>query len=187
MDLIERGYTSPTELFVRGGSNGGLLTAVALTRYPELIGGAVVQVPLTDMLRYHHWLAGASWMAEYGNPDDPGDRAVLESYSPVHNVLSKDIKAYPPALVTTSTKDDRVHPAHARIFAARLEQAGQCVEYWENPEGGHAGAAGPQQVADMESLIFAWLDKHLSTRLVTAPGTVRVSHTSSSDTSSQEH
>lgn len=157
MDLHSRGYTTPPLTAVRGGSNGGLLTSQALTQYPELIGAAVIQVPLTDMLRYHTWLAGASWMGEYGDPDIPEERAVLESYSPLHHVVPREERPYPPALVTTSTRDDRVHPAHARLFARALAEAGQPVDYWENTEGGHAGAADFTQVAAVESLIATWL------------------------------
>lgn len=157
-DLVARGYAKPEQIAIRGGSNGGLLTSGALTQYPESFGAAVVQVPLTDMLRYHTWSAGASWMAEYGNPDDPAERAVLEKYSPLHNV---EKRPYPPALVTTSTRDDRVHPAHARLFAQALRDAGQPVDYYENTEGGHAGASDNKQVAFMEALIYTWIDAAL--------------------------
>ncbi|WP_034648818.1 prolyl oligopeptidase family serine peptidase [Corynebacterium vitaeruminis] len=179
-DLVARGYTTPRQLVVRGGSNGGLLTSVALTRYPELIGAAVIQVPLTDMLRYHTWSAGASWMAEYGDPEGPEREALLE-YSPLRNIaLNPQVAAtsptslvdgvppaprsesYPPALVTTSTRDDRVHPAHARLFALALKRAGQPVDYFENSEGGHAGAADNAQTAAMEALVYGWLFAHLA-------------------------
>lgn len=156
-DLHARGYTTPELTAIRGGSNGGLLTSGALTQYPELLGAAVIQVPLTDMLRYHTWSAGASWMAEYGDPEVPEERAVIESYSPLHNVVPRSDRPYPPALVTTSTRDDRVHPAHARLFARRLAEAGQPVDYFENTEGGHAGAADNTQVARVESLVYTWL------------------------------
>lgn len=160
-DLVERGYTSPSQIAIRGGSNGGLLTSGALVQYPELLGAAVIQVPLTDMLRYHTWSAGASWMAEYGDPDDPAERAALERWSPLHNVEAGVDKQYPPALVTTSTRDDRVHPAHARLFAHALRAAGQPVDYFENMEGGHAGAADNAQVARVEALIFEWLNQQV--------------------------
>lgn len=156
-DLIARGYATPELLGVRGGSNGGLLTAVALTSYPELLGAAVSQVPLADMLRYHRLSAGASWMAEYGDPDDPAEREVIASYSPVQRVAAAAERRYPPALVTTSTRDDRVHPAHARTLAWALAAAGQEVDYWENVEGGHGGAADNAQAAFAEALIHAWL------------------------------
>lgn len=167
-DLHARGYTTPELTAVRGGSNGGLLTSAALNRYPELLGAVVTQVPLADMLRYHTWSAGASWMAEYGDPDIPAEREVLASYSPLHNVSPRSERPYPPTLVTTSTRDDRVHPAHARLLARRLAEAGQRVDYFENTEGGHAGAADNTQVARVESLIYAWLLLQLEPR-VTSP------------------
>ncbi|WKD59939.1 prolyl oligopeptidase family serine peptidase [Corynebacterium caspium] len=160
-DLVQRGYARPAQLAIRGGSNGGLLTATALTRYPEAFGAAVIQVPLTDMLRYNQWSAGASWMAEYGDPADPVQLKVLKRYSPLHNVAQVVARKYPPALVTTSTRDDRVHPAHARLFAQALASAGQQVDYFENIEGGHAGAADNAQVAQVESLVFSWLARAL--------------------------
>lgn len=160
-DLAARGLSTSAQIGIRGGSNGGLLSAVALTRYPEALGAAVSQVPLTDMLRYHTWLAGASWMAEYGDPDDPQERAVLERYSPLHQVVPRAQRPYPPVLITTSTRDDRVHPAHARLFAAALGDAEQPVDYVENIEGGHAGAADNAQTARVESIVAAWLVEHL--------------------------
>lgn len=163
-DIAARGLSTPRLIGIRGGSNGGLLSAVAVTRYPSAMGAVVSQVPLTDMLRYHTWLAGASWIAEYGDPEDPKERAVLESYSPLHRVVDRGERAYPPTLVTTSTRDDRVHPAHARLFADALRRAGQPVDYVENIEGGHAGAADNEQVARMESIIAAWLIEHLESK-----------------------
>lgn len=162
-DLVERGYATPELIGIRGGSNGGLLTAGALVQYPQALGAAVIQVPLTDMVRYHTWSAGASWMAEYGDPDIPEERAAIDSWSPLHNV--SDSPPYPPALVTTSTRDDRVHPAHARLFAQALKEAGQPVDYFENTEGGHAGASDNEQVARVESLIYTWLIQRLVPRL----------------------
>ena len=156
-DIVARGYSTVSQLGIRGGSNGGLLTAVALTSYPELFGAAVSQVPLIDMLRYHELSAGASWMAEYGDPSDPELAEILRSYSPLQNVDKHSDRAYPPALVTTSTRDDRVHPAHARGFAWALAEAGQPVDYYENTEGGHGGAADNAQVAMVEALIYTWL------------------------------
>lgn len=156
-DLVARGYCTSEQLAVRGGSNGGLLSGVCLTLYPELVGAVVSQVPLADMLRYHTLSAGASWMAEYGDPDNPTERAAIEEYSPVQRVARREDVAYPPVLVTTSTRDDRVHPAHARSLAWLLREAGQDVDYYENIEGGHAGAADNKQVAFMESLIYTWL------------------------------
>lgn len=156
-DVVSRGYTTPELLAVRGGSNGGLLTAVCLTSYPELVGAVVSQVPLVDMLRYHTLSAGASWMAEYGDPDDEVEGAAIREWSPAQRVAKHSDRPYPPALVTTSTRDDRVHPAHARTLAWLLREAGQPVDYSENTEGGHAGAADNGQVARLESLIHAWL------------------------------
>lgn len=158
-DLVARGYATAKRIAIRGGSNGGLLTSGALTQYPECFGAAVVQVPLTDMLRYHTLSAGASWMAEYGDPDDPAQREFIETWSPLHNVHRTP--AYPPALVTTSTRDDRVHPAHARTFALALWEAGQPVDYFENTAGGHAGAADNEQVARVEAMIYAWLERQI--------------------------
>lgn len=162
-DVLARGYSTPEQLGIRGGSNGGLLTSGALVQYPELFGAAVIQVPLTDMLRYHTMSAGASWMAEYGDPEDPEERAAIETWSPLHNISPAETSdtAYPPALVTTSTRDDRVHPAHARTFALALAQAGHPVDYFENTAGGHAGAADNEQVARVEALIYSWLDARI--------------------------
>ena len=156
-DIVARGYATPETLAIRGGSNGGLLSAVALTSYPEKLGAVVSQVPLADMLRYHRLSAGASWMAEYGDPDDATEGAAIRKWSPVQRIARRDDRPYPPALVTTSTRDDRVHPAHARSLAWLLREAGQPVDYHENTEGGHAGAADNSQVAHMEALIHSWL------------------------------
>lgn len=161
-DVIARGYSTPKQLGIRGGSNGGLLTSGALVQYPQLFGAAVIQVPLTDMLRYHTMSAGASWMAEYGDPDKPEERTAIETWSPLHNISADT--TYPPALVTTSTRDDRVHPAHARTFALALAKAGHPVDYFENTAGGHAGAADNAQVARVEALIYSWLDARIGDR-----------------------
>jgi prolyl oligopeptidase len=160
--LVERKVTRPARLGIRGGSNGGLLTGVMLTQRPELFGAVVIQVPLLDMRRYHLLLAGASWMAEYGNPDDPAEWAYISRYSPYQN-LKPDAK-YPPTLVTTSTRDDRVHPGHARKFVARMEAYGHPVTYYENIEGGHGGAADNPQQAKMQALIYTWLRQQLFPR-----------------------
>jgi len=131
-----------------------------LTRDPELLGAVVCQVPLLDMLRYHRLLAGASWMAEYGDPDDPADRAYLESWSPYANVSPE--RRYPPLLLLTSTRDDRVHPGHARKMAARMLALGHDVTYWENMEGGHGGAAENRQLATMQALAWGFLRERLA-------------------------
>jgi prolyl oligopeptidase len=159
-DLVAKGLTTVAQLGAMGGSNGGLLMGVMLTRYPELFGALVCQVPLIDMRRYHTMLAGASWVAEYGNPDDPEEWAFIEPFSPYQNVRA-DV-AYPPVLITTSTRDDRVHPGHARKFAAILEQTGHSeVWYYENIEGGHGGAADNKQAAFLSALAFEFLWQQL--------------------------
>jgi len=158
-DLIQRGVTSPQHLGIQGGSNGGLLMGVAMTQHPELFGAVVCQVPLLDMRRFHLLLAGASWMSEYGNPDDPAQWEYLSRYSPYQNL--RPGVTYPKALITTSTRDDRVHPAHARKMTARLLELGQPVLYYENIEGGHGGAANNRQKAYMDALSYTFLWKQL--------------------------
>ncbi len=159
-DLAARKITSAKHLGVQGGSNGGLLTGNMLSTYPELFGAIVIQVPLLDMLRFHKLLAGASWMGEYGNPDDPEEAKFLRRYSPYHQI-SKD-KTYPPVLLTTSTRDDRVHPGHARKLMAKLMEQGHQAYYYENIEGGHGGAADNKQGAFMQALSFTFLWEKLS-------------------------
>ncbi len=153
-DLIARDITSAEHLGVQGGSNGGLLTGVMLTQRPELWGAVVVQVPLLDMKRFNHLLAGASWMAEYGDPDTD-DWTYIKEYSPYHNI-KKDAD-YPKAFFTTSTRDDRVHPAHARKMVARMREFGHDLYYYENTVGGHAGASDNTQAARLQSLIYSYL------------------------------
>ena len=159
-DLVKRGITSPQHLGIQGGSNGGLLTGNMLTQYPELFGAVVVQVPLLDMKRYNKLLAGASWMAEYGDPDKPEEWAFIQKFSPYH--LFDPARTYPPVLFTTSTRDDRVHPGHARKMAARMIEAGKDVDYYENIEGGHGGAANNAQAAHMSALAYSFLWDKLS-------------------------
>ncbi len=154
-DLVARGITTAEQLGAQGGSNGGLLMGVMLTRYPQLFGAIVCQVPLLDMKRYHLLLAGASWMAEYGDPDKAEEWEFLGKYSPYQNT-DPDAE-YPPVLVTTSTRDDRVHPGHARKMVARLEEEGHEVWYYENIEGGHGGAADNAQAAFKSALTFTFL------------------------------
>lgn len=158
-DLLARGVTSTPHLGVQGGSNGGLLTGNMLTQHPELFGAVVVQVPLLDMRRYSHLLAGASWMAEYGDPDDPEQWEFIRTFSPYH--LFDPARDYPPVLFTTSTKDDRVHPGHARKLAAAMLEAGKDVTYYENIEGGHGGAANNAQAAYMSALAYRFLWERL--------------------------
>ena len=159
-DLAARGLTTPAQLGVSGGSNGGLLTGNMFTQYPELFGAVVIQVPLLDMRRYHQLLAGASWMAEYGDPDDPEQWEFIRTFSPYH-LLAAD-RPYRALLVTTSTRDDRVHPGHARKFVARVEELGYPVDYYENIEGGHGGASNNEQRAFMRALSFEFLWDKLS-------------------------
>lgn len=154
-DLVKRGITTVEQLGAQGGSNGGLLMGIMLTQYPDLFGALVCQVPLLDMRRYHLLLAGASWVAEYGDPDDPEDWEFISEYSPYHHISAE--AHYPPVLITTSTRDDRVHPGHARKMTAALEAAGHRVWYYENIEGGHAGAADNAQVAFKSALSFSFL------------------------------
>jgi prolyl oligopeptidase len=154
-DLVARGITTPDRLGIEGGSNGGLLMGVMLTRYPELFGAIVCQVPLLDMYRYHELLAGASWMAEYGDPRDEAGWAYLRPFSPYHNVRAD--QPYPPTLFLTSTRDDRVHPGHARKMVARLGEYGYHVGYYENIEGGHGAASDNQQRAFNWALVFEFL------------------------------
>lgn len=146
-------------LGIIGGSNGGLLTGAVMLQKPELFDAVVSAVPLLDMLRYHKLLAGASWMAEYGDPDSKKDREFLLKYSPYHNV-KKGVK-YPEAYFYTSTKDDRVHPGHARKMVARLKELGHPVIYFENTEGGHSAAANNKQRARMEALKYIYLHQKL--------------------------
>ncbi|MGA2750872.1 MAG: prolyl oligopeptidase family serine peptidase [Verrucomicrobiota bacterium] len=159
-DLIARGVTSPKRLGIEGRSNGGLLMGVMLTERPDLFGAVHCGSPLLDMRRYNKLLAGASWMDEYGDPDKPGDWAYIQKYSPYQNIRAD--KTYPPILITTSTRDDRVHPGHARKMAARLREEGHEVLYYENIEGGHGAAANNKQLAFMEALAFTFLWNQLS-------------------------
>lgn len=158
-DLIRRQVTRPQHLGIQGGSNGGLLMGVMLTQRPDLFGAVVCQVPLLDMKRYSHLLAGASWIGEYGNPDLPEEWAWIAQYSPYQN-LKADAK-YPRVLFTTSTRDDRVHPGHARKMAARMTAQGHDCLYYENLEGGHGGAANNPQLALMGALAYAFLWQQL--------------------------
>ena len=159
-DLISREITSPEHLGIQGGSNGGLLVGAVMVQRPDLFNAVVCQVPLLDMKRYHKLLAGASWMAEYGNPDVADEWAYISEYSPYQNVSAE--ADYPVAFVTTSTRDDRVHPGHARKMVARLLDQGHEVLYYENIEGGHGGAANLNQVAYLQALIYAYLHERLA-------------------------
>ena len=158
-DLIRRRITSPKHLGIEGGSNGGLLVGATFVQRPELFNAVLCSVPLLDMRRYHRLLAGASWMAEYGNPDVAADWAFISRYSPYQNV--KAGVAYPTVLFTTSTRDDRVHPGHARKMAARLMEYGSPVLYYENIEGGHGGAADNDQAAHLQALEIGFMWQQL--------------------------
>ncbi len=158
-DLIARQITAPKHLGIMGGSNGGLLMEVMLTQRPELWNAIVIQVPLLDMLRYHLLLAGASWIDEYGDPDIADEYYFLHSISPYHQF---DPKAdYPTPLFVTSTKDDRVHPAHARKMAKLFEESGKPFLYYENIDGGHSAAANQQERAKRTALEFTYLQDRL--------------------------
>jgi len=159
-DVIQRGITSPRKLGIMGGSQGGLLVGAAFTQRPELFGAVVSSVPLLDMKRYHKLLAGASWMGEYGNPDDPKDWEFISRYSPYQNV-AKDRK-YPKVLFSTSTRDDRVHPAHARKMYAKMKEQGHDVMYFEYLEGGHGSGSLPAQQAYTWALIYTMFWNELS-------------------------
>lgn len=163
-DLTARGITTPAQLGIEGGSNGGLLMGAMLTRYPELFGAVVALVPMLDMLRFHRLLAGASWTAEYGDPENPADRAHLEEISPYHRVAPAGGAPYPPLLLLTSTRDDRVHPAHARKMAARLCEQGHPVLFHEHFGGGHSGATEHGQTAFNEALVHTFLWERLTPR-----------------------
>jgi prolyl oligopeptidase len=151
-DLIARKVTSPRHLGIMGGSQGGLLVGAVFTQRPELFRAVVCQVPLLDMKRYNKLLAGASWMGEYGNPDEPGDWEFISKYSPYQNVV-KD-KRYPRIFFTTSTRDDRVHPGHARKMVAKMKEQGHDVLYFEYMEGGHAAGTNPTQQAYTWALTY---------------------------------
>jgi prolyl oligopeptidase len=158
-NLIARKVTSPAHLGIKGGSNGGLLIGNMYTLRPDLFGAVVCQVPLLDMRRFNKLLAGASWMGEYGDPDKPEEWAFIRGFSPYHNV-AKD-REHPPILITTSTRDDRVHPGHARKMTALLESLGKDVLSYENIEGGHGGAADNRQKAFMDALGWTFLERKL--------------------------
>lgn len=158
-DLIERDISSPGRLGIEGGSNGGLLVGTAMIQRPDLFHAVVIEVPLLDMRRYHTLLAGASWVAEYGNPDDPAEWEYIRRYSPYQNV-SAEVE-YPQALFYTTTRDDRVHPGHARKMAAKMLGMGHPVYYYENTEGGHGAGVTPEQRARMNAIIYTYLTDRL--------------------------
>lgn len=158
-DLVARRITSPRRLGIMGGSNGGLLMGVMLNQHPEMINAAVVQVPLLDMLRYDQLLAGASWVDEYGSPANAEERAFLETITPYQNLRARE--DFPLPFVVTSTKDDRVHPGHARKYVARMAELGMPVLYYENIDGGHAAAANLNEAARRRALEYTYLMRRL--------------------------
>lgn len=160
-DLIARGVTSPKHLGCMGGSNGGLLVGNMLTHYPDLFGAIVCTVPLLDMKRYVHMNAGASWIAEYGDPEMPEEWEFIQTFSPYHN-LREDVD-YPPVLFYTATSDDRVGPVQARKMAARMQERGiPNVWFYENLQGGHSGSADNNERAQMKAMSLEFLKAHLA-------------------------
>ena len=157
-DLIRRGVTSPEHLGIQGGSNGGLLVGNMTVLYPELYGAVVCQMPLLDMKRYNKLLAGASWMAEYGDPDTD-DWQFIRAFSPYHNL--KPATDYPPVLFVSSTRDDRVHPGHARKMMAKMSAQGHDVMYFESLEGGHNNGAENELRATQKAVAFTYLKQRL--------------------------
>jgi prolyl oligopeptidase len=157
--LIETGVTSPEKLGAIGRSNGGLLMGAILTQRPELYAAIDIGVPLFDMKRYNKLLAGASWMGEYGNPDIPEEWTYISQYSPYQKLEAG--QPYPKVLFYTSTKDDRVHPGHARKAAAKMDALGYDFFYYENIEGGHGGTANQDQLAYRTALEYAYFAKML--------------------------
>jgi prolyl oligopeptidase len=152
--LIESGVTRPEKLGAIGRSNGGLLMGAILTQRPELYAAIDCGVPLFDMRRYTKLGAGASWIGEYGDPDDPDDWAYISQYSPYQRLRANE--PYPKVLFYTSTQDDRVHPGHARKAAARMKELGYDYFYYENIEGGHGGTSNQEQLAYRTALEFAY-------------------------------
>ncbi|WP_027467444.1 prolyl oligopeptidase family serine peptidase [Deefgea rivuli] len=146
-DLIARGITSPRRLGIQGGSHGGLLVGACLTQRPEIFNAVVCEVPLLDMLRYTELHAGASWVDEYGDPNQAEDYAALAAYSPYQHIKSATEQRYPKVLFTTNSQDDRVHPAHARKMVAKMQALGHEVLFYENEKGGHRGGVGAQEMA----------------------------------------
>lgn len=156
-DLVKRGYTKRERIACTGGSNGGLLTGVMLTRYPQDFGAVWCRVPVLDMMRFHEFPAGKAWMDEYGNPDEPEDRRFLLNYSPLHNVKPAADISYPPVYIESSSNDDRVHPSHARRFAKRLEEAGHKPLFHEYGSGGHGGAGNSAEMAKRTAMGYSFL------------------------------
>jgi prolyl oligopeptidase len=160
-DLLKTGVAKKGGVAISGRSNGGVLTGAAITQHPELYRAAIIGSPLFDMQRYSHLLAGASWMDEYGDPDKPADWAFMRKYSPYQNVR-RGVR-YPATFFYLSTKDDRVHPGHARKAAAKLKAFGNTVYYHEYLEGGHSVGADKSEDAMRAALLWAFLTKEVGT------------------------
>ncbi|WP_428391240.1 prolyl oligopeptidase family serine peptidase [Lichenicoccus sp.] len=158
-DLVRRGVTRPGRIAAEGGSNGGLLIANMLTRYPERFGALFCTIPLIDMRRYTRLLAGASWIAEYGNPDDPDDWAFLGPISAYHAATPG--QTYPPILLATARRDDRVHPGHARKMAAKLQAMGYDASFYEPAAGGHGYGKDNAEVAGFVALGMIFLRRSI--------------------------
>lgn len=158
-DLVKRGFTKPQHLGIQGGSQGGLLVGTAFTQRPDLFGGAIVQIPLFDMVRYHLIGRGASWIGEYGDPRIPEQRAWIDGYSPYQKIVAG--VDYPAPFLWASTADDRTHPAHARKGAAKLRELGQPYYYYEETTGGHSGGVDNDQRAQLLALQFVYLMQRL--------------------------
>ena len=158
-DLATRKITSAEHLGIYGRSNGGVLTTVSLTQHPELLGAVVIESPLTDMLRYHELPPGASWMGEYGDPRIPEQAAWIAAYSGYQNLQPG--RDYPVPYITTNTRDDRVHPGHARKFAARMQSLGYAALYYENTDGGHSNDSDPILNAERWARHYVYLAQQL--------------------------
>jgi len=160
-DLIARKITSPKHLGIQGGSNGGLLVGAVTMQRPELFNAVVCQIPLLDMIRYTKLPPGASWMDEYGNPEDAKFREIILKYSPYQNI-SPD-KKYPKIYFQTTQADDRVHPGHARKMAARMKELGHDVLFFESTDGGHGGGGvKPEDMARTSAYTYVYLFQQLS-------------------------
>ena len=159
IDLIEKGITSKDHLGIEGRSNGGLLVGATFTQRPDLFNAVICGVPLLDMYRYDKLLAGASWVDEYGDPDNPEEWEFIRKYSPYQNL--KKGTEYPEVFFYTSTKDDRVHPGHARKMAKKMTDMGSPIVYYENTEGGHAGTSNIDQFSFLLALQLAYLEDKL--------------------------
>jgi len=156
-DMVKRGISTPKRIACHGGSNGGLLCGVMLTRYPDRFGAIWASVGVYDMLRYHNFPAGRGWIDEYGDPEDPRAREWLLGYSPIHHIRNAEQQSYPPALIDTSSTDDRVDPSHSRRFVAELKRQGHAPYFIEYGDGGHGGGASSVAQAKEQAMGFRFL------------------------------